>query len=129
MSQSRGSGKGKCSDNPNNAPWLRNRSTAPQGQRPDRALYGETSPESLMRSIQTGDGRNRQAGTMQRIGGHKRSAENSPAIAYHNSLMEESFRKTEMINGFTQAQKEKYARVQQLKTNKQHDHACQFDKS
>lgn len=44
-------------DNVNNAPWLRHQSTAQAGSRPDKKLYG--SPETLMRSIQTGEGRNR----------------------------------------------------------------------
>jgi len=48
-------------------------------------------------------------GTMQaRLGDKNRKSENSPAIAYHNNLMEESFRRTEMVNGLNQAQKDKY---------------------
>jgi len=43
-----------------------------------------------------------------RLGDKNRQSENSPAIAYHNNLMEESFRRTEMVNGMNQAQRDKY---------------------
>ena len=59
-----------------------------------------------MRSIQTGEGgRNRQANTMLDGG---RLSENSPAIAYRNTLLDESMRKTNMVQSFSQAQKDKY---------------------
>lgn len=54
-----------------------------------------------MRSIQTGEGgRNRQAGTMLDGG---RLSENSPAIAYRNNLLDESMRRTDMVQSFSQA--------------------------
>jgi len=94
-------GKGHCRENINNAPWLRHQSTAGTGSRPDKTLYANSSPEALMRSIQTGEGgRNRQANTMLDGG---RLSENSPAIAYRNNLLDESMRRTNMVQSFSQA--------------------------
>ena len=52
----------------------------------------------------------------------RRMTENAPAFAYHNNLMADSFRRTEMVEALSQKQRDLYQRQQHLKTSNQHLH-------